>query len=68
MDTRVKQLREAKGWSAKELARRSGISIDTIKRLEDGNRDTIYWNTLRKLAAALECKVSAIIKWGVHHA
>ena len=62
MDTRVKELREAKGWSKQELAKRSGLRLATIQRLENGNRTTIYWNTLRKLSSALGVGISAIIK------
>ena len=61
MNTRVKELREAKGWSKQELAKRSGLGLATIQRLENGNRGTIYLTTLRELSKALGVGVSAII-------
>jgi transcriptional regulator with XRE-family HTH domain len=34
----LKSLRERRGWTQKELARRVGVASNTITRLEIGNR------------------------------
>ena len=54
----VQQLRGARamlGWSQKELADRSGLSVPTIKRLESGSGLlAIRLSTLQKLQTTLE--------------
>ena len=39
MENRLKQLREAKAWSQGELARRLGVSRQTINAIETGKYD-----------------------------
>ncbi len=34
----VKRLRDARGWSQRELARRVGVARNTVARIETGNR------------------------------
>jgi transcriptional regulator with XRE-family HTH domain len=50
----LKELREARGWTQKELSRRSGLSQSTICRLEVGLGTNIRANIQKKLSAALE--------------
>ena len=52
MASELKELRESKGLSQRELARRSGVPTATIKRLEQGN-DRPSFKDAKKLADAL---------------
>ena len=52
MASELKELRESKGLSQRELARRSGVATATIKRLEQGN-DRPSFKDAKKLADAL---------------
>ena len=58
---RIQELREVKGWSQAELARRSGVPQPTISRLEAGSTDSINFPNLEKLAAALGCDPGYLI-------
>ncbi len=49
---RLRTLREAKRWSAAELARRAGIDPTQLGRFERGDRAPLL-ETARKLALAL---------------
>ena len=52
---RIKEIRDVKGWSQAELARRSGVPQPTISRLEAGQSDSVSLTNLEKLAKALGC-------------
>ena len=52
MASELKKLRESKGLSQRELARRSGVSTATINRLEQGN-DRPSFKDAKKLADVL---------------
>ncbi len=58
---RIEELRQVKGWSQAELARRSGVSQSTISRLEAGTTPLIDLNNLQKLAKALGCDTGDLI-------
>ena len=49
----LRQARESRGISARELARRTGIARDTFTHLEHGKRKA-YRSTILKLAEALD--------------
>ncbi len=49
---KLKELREARSYSLRELAEESGVSHQTIYRLEHGQGDAIP-RTIRRLANAL---------------
>lgn len=54
----IRAIRDALGMSGTELARRMGVSQQTIPDLEHSEqRDTIKLETLRRAAAALGCDV-----------
>ena len=50
---KLRQLREARSYSLRELAQLSGLTYNTIWRIEDGQRVRPYPSTIRKLAHAL---------------
>jgi len=49
---RLRQLRRERAWSQRDLAHESGVSQDTITRLETGQREA-QPRTMRRLADAL---------------
>jgi transcriptional regulator with XRE-family HTH domain len=53
---RIRQLRQARGWTLADLARRAGTSAPTIHRYENG-WDRFELETLRRIAAALESRL-----------
>jgi transcriptional regulator with XRE-family HTH domain len=60
---RLKELRRERVLSLRELQERSGVSYNTIWRIEDG-RQGAHPRTVRKLAEALGVKPSELIKEG----
>ena len=56
--TRLREKREEKEMSVSELSRRSGVSRQTIHRLEEEKIDTANAKTLKSLADALDVKVT----------
>ncbi len=58
---RLEELRNVKGWSQAELARRSGVPQPTISRLESGETQSINLPNLEKLASALGCDPGYLI-------
>lgn len=57
----LEELRESKGWSQAELARRSGVGQATISRIEAGTR-RIDLDVLEKLANALEVNAVVLVR------
>lgn len=51
---RVRELREVKGWSQAELARRAGVQRVTITLIEGQRTKGVDFETLERLARALE--------------
>ena len=60
---RLKELRRKKVLSLRELEERSGVSYNTIWRIEDG-RQGAHPRTVRKLAEALGVDPSDLLKEG----
>ena len=60
---RLKELRRERVLSLQELEERSGVSYNTIWRIEDG-RQGAHPRTLRKLAEALGVQPSELIREG----
>lgn len=58
---RLKELRQERVLSLRELEERSGVSYNTIWRIEDG-RQGAHPRTIRKLAEALGVKPSELVK------
>ncbi|MCH7876301.1 MAG: helix-turn-helix transcriptional regulator [Gemmatimonadetes bacterium] len=61
VNLRVRELREARGWSQRELARRAGVRAATVSHLESGKAKSAGFETLEKLAAALGCDPGYLI-------
>lgn len=58
---KVKEVRESRGMTQDELAKKSGVSRATIASIESVNSDSVTTTkTLLQIAAALECKISDI--------
>ncbi len=59
---RVKELRVARGWSQSELARRSGITQQTISRIEARQTEAVAFEVLERLADALDIHPGGLIQ------
>jgi transcriptional regulator with XRE-family HTH domain len=55
---RIAALRHARGLTQEQLAERAQLSVDVIRRLEQGQRSTARFATLQAIAAALDTEVS----------
>ena len=61
--TRIREIREAKGYSLRTLAERSGLSLNAISRIERGeNSPTV--SSLQRLATALAVPINEFFKTG----
>lgn len=60
---RLKELRRERVLSLRELEERSGVSYNTIWRIEDG-RQGAHPRTIRKLAEALGVDPAELVKGG----
>lgn len=60
MSNKLKQVRMMKMLSMSELARKSGISRQTIHKLEHGAEQSYTMRTLMKIAHALDTPVTEI--------
>ena len=60
---RIRQLRTERmpRLTQRELAEKSGISVDLISKLEQGTKQSALLTTLTKIARALDVDVSALI-------
>lgn len=56
---RVQELREALGWSQRDLAEKAGVRQATVSQAESGKGVNLA--TLEKLADALDVNASALI-------
>ena len=60
---RLKELREAKGYSQGKLAKLSGVTRENINRIERGKQIPTV-PTLDKLRKPLECSIEDLISEG----
>ncbi|MFC4910416.1 helix-turn-helix domain-containing protein [Actinomadura gamaensis] len=58
---RLQSVRKRRGFTQKDLATRSGVSLSLIRKLEQGEREDTRLETLRRLAAALHVATSELI-------
>lgn len=59
--TKLLSLRDERGLTQAELSRRSGKSIQTISRIENGHATNVDTETIEKLAQALEVHPSVFL-------
>ena len=57
---RVKESRAKKGWTQQQLAEKTGLSFNTITKIEQGIGDSPTLKTLVKLADALEMSIDEL--------
>ena len=62
IEVRTAELRDLKGWSQAELARRSGVSQPTISRAEAGDTSGLSLGVIEKLSTALDVDPSVLIR------
>ncbi len=58
--TKLARMRFETGMTIQEIVDKSGISRETIQKIEKGSRDNPGIETLKKIAKSLNCKVSDI--------
>ena len=59
---RVKELREKRGWSQSELARQSGVTQQTISKIELRQTEAVAFEVLERLADALDVHPGGLIQ------
>ena len=62
LKTVIRQLRESKGWSQLELARRSEVDQGYVSHLEAGTKKNPSIAVLKKLARALGVPVGELLE------
>lgn len=63
---RIRQVRKAKGWSQDQLAKKCGISLNFMGKIERGKR-RMSLDTFASLCAELDADADALL-WGIVHA
>ncbi|MFD8248613.1 helix-turn-helix domain-containing protein [Nocardia sp. NPDC059691] len=58
---RLRSVRKRSGLTQRELAQSSGVSLSLIRKIEQGERDDTRVQTLRRLAVAMSCPLSALL-------
>jgi len=58
---RVKEHRRQKGWTQQKLAEKTGLSFNTITKIEQGIGDSPTLKTLLKLSEALEIGLDELV-------
>jgi transcriptional regulator with XRE-family HTH domain len=58
---RVKEYRKQKGWTQQKLAQETGLSFNTITKIEQGIGDSPTLKTLLKLSEALEIGLDELV-------
>lgn len=61
---RIKELRNRKGFSQEELSEKTGLSLRTIQRIENGESEP-RGDSLKRLATAFDVSPDEIIDWTV---
>ncbi len=61
---RIKELRNRKGFSQEELSEKTGLSLRTVQRIENGETEP-RGDSLKRLALAFDVSPDEIIDWTV---
>ncbi len=61
LSLRIREVRQVKGWTQAELARRAGIRRATVNRIENARVKAIDLEVLEKRAKALGCDPGYLI-------
>jgi len=61
VEVRLKEMRNARGISQNELARRLEMSLANVQKIEYGKAKSIPLDTLDKLCQILECEVGQLL-------
>ncbi|WP_372410477.1 helix-turn-helix domain-containing protein [Streptomyces luteireticuli] len=61
MGERIARLRMRRGLTQERLAEKAGLSVDVVRKLEQGRRRTARLSTVNALAAALDTEPSALL-------
>ena len=61
LNYRIKAAREAKEWTQEDLAKASGVSLQSIKRYESTKDNNITLDSLNKIAEALDVNVELFV-------
>lgn len=61
---KLKEMRQAKGFSQSQLAEKTGINVRTLQHYEQGSKDFDHAriDTILKVCIALNCKLDDIIE------
>ncbi len=62
--TKIKELRNRKGISQDELSEKSGLSLRTIQRIENGETEPLG-DSLKKIAYALDTTPEELADWAI---
>jgi len=57
----IKKIRAEKGYSLEKIARLADLSLNTIVKIENGVNQNPTFETLQKIAKALEVKMDDLI-------
>lgn len=57
----LKEYRKRKGWTQQKLAEKTGLSFNTITKIEQGIGDSPNLKTLLKLSEALEIGIDELV-------
>lgn len=60
METKIKEFRLKNRMTQEELAERAGVSRTVISQLENGTRDVITTETMKKIAVSLNTTAEKI--------
>ncbi len=55
----IREARQQRGLTQREVARRAGADVTALSRLESGSSNPA-WGTLRRLAAAMDMRASEL--------
>jgi len=61
LSKRVKEYRKRKEWTQQKLAEKTGLSFNTITKIEQGIGDSPTLKTLLKLSEALEIGLDELV-------